>query len=154
LRQKRDAAIGLMRGAGDNAAVDDPRRCRLSVSGGELELAGPPAALRALSELLRRGSEPVEVPVEGGTVAQEITDGPLLVGLDDTTLRLTGGRTYLDILWDALDGVAEQAESADARGVNRHQHIEYFPGDEYRSPDSMPLIIVADWPAEPIRDTR
>ncbi|MEV4135645.1 hypothetical protein AB0J72_26150 [Dactylosporangium sp. NPDC049742] len=134
--------------------MDDQQHCRLSVSGGELELAGPPAALRALSELLRCEVEPVEVPTEGGTVAQEITDGPLLVGLNDTTLRLTGGRTYLDIVWDALDGVAEEVETADHRGVNRHQHIEYYRGDQYRSPDSLPLIILADWPDEPARNTR
>ena len=42
--------------------------------------------------------------------------------------------------------MTEQAETTDDYGVNRHQHIEYFPGDEYRSPDCVPLIIVAAWP--------
>jgi len=105
----------------EDAPVSDHRRCRLSVSGGELELGGPPAALRALGELLRRHAEPVEVPTTGGTVAQEVTGGPLLVSLQGaTTLRLSGGREYLDIFWGALDGVADQAETADDRGVNRH----------------------------------
>ena len=138
-----------------NASVSDHRRCRLSASGGELELAGPPSALRALGGLLRRHAEPFEVAIIGGTIAQEVTGGPLLVGLQDaTTLHLSGGRQYLDIIWDALDGAADQAEAADDRGVNRHQHIEYLPGDEYRSPDSIPLAIVADWPDEPVRTTR
>ena len=142
-------------GMSENAAVSDPRRCRLSVSGGELELAGPPSAVRALGGLLRRHGEPFEVAIIGGTIAQDVTSGPLFVGLQDaTTLHLSGGRQYLDIIWDALDGVADQAEAADDRGVNRHQHIEYLPGDEYRSPDSMPLAIVADWPDEPVRTTR
>jgi hypothetical protein len=85
-------------------------------------------------------------------VAQEVTAGPLHVALQvATALRLSGGREYLDIFWDALDGVADQAEAADDRVIRRHQHIEYFPGDKYRSPDSVPLIIVADWPDESVR---
>ncbi|MDO3683439.1 hypothetical protein [Micromonospora sp. C28ISP2-4] len=131
----------------DNAPVDDHRRCRLSVSDDELELAGPPTALRALSRLLRQQTEPIEVAVTDGVVGQEATAGPLLVGLQGgTTLHFSGGREYLGIIWDALDGVAEQAEAADDRAVHRHLHIEYFPGDDYRSPDSVPLVIVADWP--------
>ncbi|MGW4497467.1 Imm32 family immunity protein [Micromonospora sp. NPDC004336] len=127
--------------------MDDHRRCRLSVSDDELELAGPPAALRALSRLLRQHGEPFEVAVTDGVVGQEVTAGPLLVSLEGgTTLRFSGGREYLDIIWDALDGLVEQAETADDRAVHRHLHIEHSPGDEYRSPDSVPLIIVADWP--------
>ncbi|WP_435869731.1 Imm32 family immunity protein [Actinoplanes xinjiangensis] len=61
----------------------------------------------------------------------------------------SGGSDFLDIIWDALDGVAEQAMTAEDRSINRHQHIEYFPGDEYRSPNSVPLVIVADGPEQP-----
>jgi hypothetical protein len=130
--------------------MDDHRRCRLSVSDGEPELAGPPAALRALGRLLCQHAEPFEVAITGGVVSQQATAGPLLVSLHgETTLHFSGGREYLDIIWDALDGVAEQAETADDRTVNRHQHIEYLPGDDYRSPDSVPLVIVADWPDAP-----
>jgi hypothetical protein len=130
--------------------MDDHRRCRLSVSDGELELAGPPGALRALGRLLRRRAEPFEVAITGGTVVQEVSSGPLLVRLQGATaLHFSGGREYLGIIWDGLDGVADQAETADDRGVNRHHHIEYFPGDEYRSPNSVPLVIVADWPGTP-----
>jgi hypothetical protein len=135
--------------------MSDHRLCRLSVGDGELELAGPPAALRALGRRLRQCAEPLEVAVSGGSVVQEVTGGPLLVSLRDvTTLHVSGGHEYLDILWDALDGVAHLSETADDRGVNRHQHIEYFPGDEHQSPDSIPLVIVADWPEEPIRTPR
>jgi hypothetical protein len=129
--------------------MSDYRLCRLSVSDGELELAGPPAALRALGRRLRRHADPLEVVISGGSVVQEVTGGPLLVSLRDaTTLHVSGAHEYLDILWDALDGVAHLSETADDRGVNRHQHIEHFPGDEHRSPDSIPLVIVADWPDE------
>lgn len=93
--------------------------------------------------------------ITGGVVAQEETVGPLLVSLEgEATLHFAGGRQYLDIIWDAVDGVAEQAEqaeTADDRAVHWHQHIEYLPEDEYRSPNSVPLIIVADWPDGPMR---
>ena len=80
-------------------------------------------------------------------------EGPLTVSLRGAdTLHLAGGHQYLDIVWDALDGVAEQAEGAGDRGVNRHQHIEYLPpDDEFRSPASVPLIIVSDWPDAALR---
>lgn len=79
---------------------------------------------------------------------------PLLVGLRGaSTLHFSGGRDSLDIIWDALDGVAEQAMTAEHRHVNRHQHIEYFPGDAHRSPNSVPFVIVADWPEPPVSTT-
>ncbi|MFU8875783.1 hypothetical protein [Micromonospora sp. SL4-19] len=127
--------------------MNDYRLRRLSTSDGDLELAGPPAALRALARLLREPRERVEAQVSGGVVVQERTAGPLTVSLrGEAMLHLSGGHRYLGILWDALDGVAEQAESAEDRGVHRHQHIEYLPDDEYRSPESVPLVIVSDWP--------
>jgi hypothetical protein len=133
----------------EDVRMHDHRSCRLSVSGGETELAGPPAALRALGELLRDSAGPVSVAIVGGFVGQEAGSGPLLVSLQHgTTLYFSGGRDYLAIIWDALRGVAEEAENADDRGVNRHQHIEYYPGDEYRSADSIPLVILADWPRQ------
>ena len=129
--------------------VRDHRCCRLSARGGELELAGPPDALRALGGLLRDRVEPLEVVVTGGTVAQKLTSGPLLITLrNGPMLHVSGGHEFLDIFWHALDGVADQADSAEDRRVNRHQHIEYFPGDEYRSPDSLPLAVVGDWPEQ------
>ncbi|MEU4620567.1 hypothetical protein AB0G04_11395 [Actinoplanes sp. NPDC023801] len=132
--------------ASKNARMDELRHCRLSVDNGELELAGPPSALRALSQYLRRPAEAWNVAITDGSVSQEVSSGPLLVSLRGaTTLHFSGGRQFLDIVWDALDGVAEQAMTADDRSINRHQH-EYFPGDEYRSPNSVPLVVVADWP--------
>jgi hypothetical protein len=129
--------------------MSDHQHCRLSVRDGELEIAGPPTALRALAGRLRQHGKGVEVPITGGFVTQEVTSGPLLVSLQGATMvHVSGGREYLDIIWEALEGVAGQAETADDRNVNRHQHIEYFPGDEYRSRDSVPLVIVADWPEE------
>src|SRR4051812_24816049 len=108
-------------------------RCRLSINGSELELAGTPSALRALGQRLRRHADFSEVAITGGSVAQEVTTGPLLVSLQGVAaLHFSGGLEFLAIVWDALDGVAEQAETAEDRSINRHQHIEYFPGDEHR----------------------
>jgi hypothetical protein len=71
---------------------------RLSVGGDELQIAGPPAPLRALSGLLRRHTEPVEVTTTGEAVAQEVTAGPLLISRRDRTmLSVSGGDEYLDI---------------------------------------------------------
>ncbi|MGW9196605.1 Imm32 family immunity protein [Micromonospora chersina] len=93
---------------------------------------------------------PLRSQITGGVVSQEATAGALLVSLlGGTKLHFSGAREYLDIIWDALDGVTEQAETADDRTINRHQHIEYLQGDDYRSPDSVPLVIVADWPDAP-----
>lgn len=61
--------------------MDDHRFCRLSVSDGELELAGPPTVLRAVARLLRQHAGPPEVTITGGVVVQEETVGPLLVSL-------------------------------------------------------------------------
>jgi hypothetical protein len=57
--------------------MNDHRLCRLSTSDGELELAGPPAALRALALLLREPQERVEAHISGGVVVQERTEGQL-----------------------------------------------------------------------------
>jgi hypothetical protein len=97
--------------------MSDHQLCRLSVSDGELELAGPPAALRALGRQLRQyGAQPLDVAISGGSVVQEVTCGPLLVSLPDAiTLHVSGGHEYLDILWEALDGVAHLSETADDR---------------------------------------
>jgi hypothetical protein len=65
---------------------------------------------------------------------------------DGPALHLSGDDTHLDIVWSALESVAKAAEVAADRQVRRHQHIEFFPGDIYRSPDSQPLIVTADWP--------
>lgn len=77
-------------------------------TGGDLELANPPAALRALGWSLRQHSERVEVAFAGGVVVKEETVGPLTVSLrGEATLRFSGGSQCLGIVWDALDGVTE-----------------------------------------------
>jgi hypothetical protein len=132
--------------------MSDHTGCRLVVRGEKVELAGPPAALRVLAELLRRHEGPFEVAITDGTVAQEVTEGLLLVRLQSgTRLRFCGSTENVSSIWDALDGVADQAETAVDRGVNRHAHIETLPDDEYRSPDSVPFVITADWPDSPVR---
>lgn len=127
--------------------MDDHLRCRLETSGGEIELAGPPAALRALARLLRDAPKVCRLKIRNGLVVQVKGEGALLVQQQDgPILRLSGDDARLEIVWSALEGVAEAADIATDRTVSRHAHIEYFPGDDYRSPDSEPLIVIADWP--------
>jgi hypothetical protein len=124
---------------------------RFEWDGQEVLLAGPPGALRRLSSRLR-ASPVAEVALsdDGMILRQFVTSGGLRVAVDGVALVLTGGPAALDLVWSALDGLADEAETADPQGVQRHVHIEYLgPGDEkYRSPDSMPLVISSDWPAD------
>jgi hypothetical protein len=55
----------------------------------------------------------VAAQASGGVVVQERTEGPLIVSLrGEDTPHSSGGQRYLDIVWDAFGGVAEQAEGA------------------------------------------
>ena len=88
-------------------------RCRLETSGGELELAGPPDALRALARLLRDAPKVRRLKIRNGLVVQVKGESVLMVQLQDgPILRLSGDDAHLEIVWSALEGVAEAAEIA------------------------------------------
>ncbi|WP_430782354.1 Imm32 family immunity protein [Actinoplanes sp. G11-F43] len=124
--------------------VHDAHLCRLSIWDTERQIAGPPHALRALATHLRTGTAPIAIT--GGTIDQQITDGPLLIRAHGTDhLRVSGHPDHLRLLWDALTGTADDADTTPPAGVNRHTHIEYY-GDPWTSPDTEPLAVVADWP--------
>lgn len=144
---RRPLTAGLTCSARDDEHVDDHLRCRLNISGGELELAGSPDELRALARLLRDAPDVCRLTIRNGLVLQVKSEGVLTVRQQEgPVLRLSGDDTHLDIVWSALEGVAEAADIATDHQVKRHQHIEHFPGDVYRSPHSQPLIVTADWP--------
>jgi hypothetical protein len=86
----------------ENAPVSDHRRCILSVSGGEVELAGPPATRRAFGELLRRRAESFPAVL------------PQLASLTFTTGAYAQLRTVPGLLAAerALDHVAPLARAA------------------------------------------
>lgn len=132
-------------------AVDAVRDLRFGWDGVEATLEGPPDALRELARVLRSSADQrVELPVAGdATVRQVPSDGPLRVSVPDATALLVEGRpAALNIFWSALEGVADDADAVGDAPVRRHQHIEYLgPGDEqFRAPDSTPLVVGADWP--------
>jgi hypothetical protein len=130
---------------------NDLNGLRFEWDGQEALLEGPPGALRRLSSRLR-ASPMAEVALgdDGLILRQFVTSGGLRVAVDGVVLVLSGRPAALDLVWSALDDLADEAEAADPQGVQRHVHIEYLgPGDdEYRSPDSVPLVISSDWPAD------
>jgi hypothetical protein len=128
--------------------------CRLRIDDGPVPLAmldGEPPELRRLAEVLRSAIDEVAVQVMSGEIVQRRTDSPLLrVSTSGRRLTIEGDANALGIVHYTLDLVAHQADSAQPRsGVREHAHVEYLgEGDQWRSPDSFPLVISADWPAE------
>ncbi|WP_432988812.1 hypothetical protein [Dactylosporangium sp. CA-233914] len=99
---------------------------RLRVFGDNLDLIGPPAALRALATSLREAGAAVEVPIRNGAVAQERTEGPLAIELRGAppTLHLTGADDALKEFWTALEAVAAETETAEpGAGAAPHRHV-------------------------------
>jgi hypothetical protein len=119
--------------------MDDQRQCRLRVIGDNLDLAGTPAALRALAAVLRAAGDAVEVPIRNGVVAQERGDGPLAIALRGApTLHLAGDEEGLAQVWAALETVAGEAEAEMVvpGGAAPHRHVE--------PPGSRALVVTAD----------
>ena len=139
-----------MRVVSEARAVPD---LRFEWDGAEALLDGSPVALRRLAQLLRaaQGSD-IEVKLGRGSalLCQITTGGPLRISVHDHTMEVSGSPDRLDILWTALEGVADESDAVRRAPVRRHVHIEYLgAGDEvYRAADSVPLVIGADWPAD------
>jgi hypothetical protein len=116
--------------------MDDQRYCRLRVHGNDLDLAGPPAALRALAELLRTAGPAIEIPIRNAAVTQHRADGPLSIELRGSpTLHLRGTADELSAVWSALDAVATETESTATPDPHHHVGV---------------LVITGERPAEPL----
>ncbi|WP_426511570.1 hypothetical protein ACPPVO_13640 [Dactylosporangium sp. McL0621] len=103
--------------------MDDQRYLRLRVIGENLDLAGSPASLRALAALLRDAGPVAEVAIRNGAVAQERTEGPLVIELRGApTLHLRGADDALKEVWAALEAVA--AEVPEPGRAAPHRHVE------------------------------
>jgi hypothetical protein len=107
-----------------NDGMDDQRLCRLRVHGDDLDLAGPPAALRALAATLRGAGDAVEVAIRNGAVVQHRAGGPLAIELRGApTLHLRGDDAGLAAVWTALETVAAETETAAGDEAAPHRHV-------------------------------
>ena len=124
--------------------------CRLTYGESETLLDGSPADLRRLESDLASAPDEFTIPMVNGSMTQRRTDNSLLkVSVIGRELIIEGNLNALGMIYDSLIGVAGEAESAVDRAVGRHAHIEYLgEDDQWRSPDTFPLVIGADWPTE------
>jgi hypothetical protein len=122
--------------------------CRLRIDAGLAMLDGTPAQLRQLANALDAGPNVLTISMAMGSLTQVRTDDALLkVTVDDGTLTVEGDMGALGIFYNSLTTVSDDAESAEDRTIRRHAHVEYLgEGDQWRSPDSFPLVVGADWP--------
>lgn len=106
--------------------MDDQLPCRLRVAGDVFDLAGPPAALRALAGRLRAAGDVFEQRIRNGALVQRRGDSDLAVQLrGGPELHVTGSPDALAVLWAALEVVADEAEATpSADGPAPHRHIE------------------------------
>jgi len=133
---------------GQNGRMDS--ECRLTYGESETLLDGSPADLRRLESDLASAPDEFTIPMVNGSMTQRRTDNSLLkVSVIGRELIIEGNWNALGMIYDSLTGVASEAESAVDRTVGRHAHIEYLgEDDQWRSPDTFPLVIGADWPTE------
>jgi hypothetical protein len=111
-------------------------------------LDGSTTDLRHLVSLLEVGSQEITVSLTTGAVTRKRTASPLLrVSAEADRLTVEGDDGALGRFYTAVMGVADDAESAEDRAIRRHAHIEYLGDDDrWRSADSFPLVVGADWP--------
>ncbi|WP_425564566.1 Imm32 family immunity protein [Planotetraspora silvatica] len=110
-----------------------------------MELSGTRSELRALSRSLRneqggcgffenRAPFPYSRSLSG-LEFRETSEDVVCIAADGPSLKIHGGRMALDLLAENIEGFASEADHSD------HLHIEYFPGHDYLSQDSEPLVI-------------
>jgi hypothetical protein len=102
-------------------------------------LDGSPASLRALANRISSADPLVTVSVEpsGATVVRRRTRASSLRVTVEAgpSLLLEGNTDAIEIITEAMTGVAEEADRLGSAPIRRHVHIEYFgPGDEWRTP--------------------
>jgi hypothetical protein len=125
--------------------------CRLSISEWDADLSGPPDALDSLANELENAADDSAFPVVGGRVGVKRTGSWLRVSLDGSTLWIGGDQTARDIVLSAMRGVAQESREVGHAPVARHAHIEYLGSDDqWREPDSFPLVVGADGPNRPV----
>jgi hypothetical protein len=108
------------------------------------DLEGTADALRQLADAVVRGAT-VEVFTDGGergSVTAVAGTGPLVMTRAGPHVRLCGNMSSLELLAEALRSVARGRGQPSP--VQLHAHVEYFPGHEWISEASDPLVIYLD----------
>ncbi|MFI1172859.1 Imm32 family immunity protein [Streptomyces melanogenes] len=111
----------------------------------ELELSGTRRALLALGQLLRekagscdlsenRHPFPYERSLSEFAFQEEPERDTASILAEDRILRIRAGREALDLLADAIEGFASEADAS------HHRHVD-FPTYDYIAPESDPLVI-------------
>lgn len=106
----------------------------------ELLLAAPAAELHRLQRLVETATEhdfPAGIPADVspyGThldvLAIRVSEGPVLVSVHGSELRIAGGPETLAPLGSFF-----------AAAVGSHTHYEWYPGNEWIDAQSIPLVI-------------
>jgi hypothetical protein len=121
--------------------------CRLSIREWDADLSGPPDALDSLANELENATDDSAFSVVGGRVGVNGTGSRLRVFLDGSTLWIGGDQKARGLVLSAMRGVAQESREVGHAPVARHAHIEYLgKDDQWREPDSFPLVVGADWP--------
>jgi hypothetical protein len=119
--------------------------CRLSIyEDGMVDLAGSPNDLRQLAAALQNADATLDLELSGGFLrVRRTAEKALRVSVDGDFVTLEGDRHALEIVWHPMADLADMAESGEVDAP--HVHIEYLgESDQWRTPDSVPLVITAD----------
>lgn len=122
---------------------------------GEVEVAGDADGLKALIAVLRRGSGTVACDDEPDDVypavlrhirvEREAEPAALNIQVDEGSLTLvvSGGEEAMDIIASNTEGFdEEEARRRAAEGlIVDHDHYDYYEGNPYIAPDSVPLVV-------------
>jgi hypothetical protein len=100
---------------------------------------GKADALLALADAVERPMRVEVSSADGSPASLSVTlgSGPLVMSYDGNHARLVGNHASLHLLAQTLRNLAASPPS---RPVQRHGHIEYFPGHTWIAAESVPVI--------------
>jgi hypothetical protein len=103
------------------------------------ELAGPGEALLQLANAFSQALRIEVTPDDGSVVIVRLTDGPVILSHNGTTVEIVGGREQLDELAETLRFVAAGPTTPSVVGY--HAHVEHYPGHPWLAVGSEPAVI-------------
>jgi hypothetical protein len=119
----------------------------------DIDVEGDEFGLRFLAEALRETREVrhIQLPRPAGSpspydaFATALTIDPLggdvRVSVADDRIVISGSPDKLEVVAESLDTLAECEATSAPRSECDHIHIEYFSGNSYVHPESVPLVL-------------